>query len=102
MRRMLRPVLAVAAFLLFAPSADAAITASATPAEIKYGQSTTISGTAQPNADVSLLVKYGHDKFLDVNTTKADPGDGSYELADLKPRPKPTYRGGGGGGPARK
>src|SRR4051812_1228945 len=88
---MLRPgrLLVVVAFLFFAPSAQAAITAMAKPAEIKYGQSTTVSGKAAPGATVQLRSTSGP-AYSDERT--ADPVSGDYEFADLKPGSNTTYR----------
>jgi hypothetical protein len=85
---MLRPgtLLAVAAFLFFAPSAQAAITASAKPNPVTYGSLTTISGKATPGATVTLA-----GGKTAPQTTVADT-DGSFEFADLAPDRNTTYR----------
>jgi hypothetical protein len=103
MRPMFRPgaLLAIFAFLFLAPTAHA-LTADATPKEVKYGQSTTISGKATPGSEVALLAKkYGDDKWLDLGSKQADPDDGSYEFADQKPEVNTTYRVGEVGGTAK-
>jgi hypothetical protein len=92
---MLRPggLLAVAMLLLFAAPADAAITATAKPSQIKYNQSTTVSGKATPGQTVTLDEKpAGSSSFRDPITTTADPVSGDYEFADLKPGFNTTYR----------
>src|SRR5689334_24438620 len=91
---MLRPgrLFVLAAFLFFAPSAQAAITASASPKEIKYNQSTTLSGKATPGQTVTLDEKpAGASSFRDPITTTADTS-GDYQFADLKPGFNTTYR----------
>src|SRR5205823_557424 len=94
-RRMRRWGLVVVVLAVFASpaAAQAALTASASPKEIKYQQSTTISGKATPGMLVRLEEKpSGQSSFSDVNTIPADPTDGSYEFADLKPGFNTTYR----------
>ena len=95
---MLRPgrLLAIAVFLLFAApvaAAQAALSATASPKEIKYGQSTTIGGTATPGTPVELTEKpSGANAYTHVDTQTADIGDGSYEFKDLKPGFNTSYR----------
>jgi hypothetical protein len=92
---MLRPgrLFVLAAFLFFAPSAQAAITVSASPKEIKYNQSTTVSGNATPGQTVTLDEKpAGASSFRDPITATADPTSGDYQFADLKPGFNTTYR----------
>ncbi|MEA2430383.1 MAG: hypothetical protein QOI19_856 [Thermoleophilaceae bacterium] len=95
---MLRPgrLLAIAAFLLFAApvsAAQAALTASAKPAEIKYGQSTAISGKATNGMPVQLDEKAsGASTYTPVNMMTADAGDGSYSFSDLRPGFNTSYR----------
>src|SRR3954465_1974856 len=93
MRRMLRPVLAIAAFLLFAPSADAAITdLSAKPNPVKFGSLTTITGKATAGQPVDLAAKpAGKSSFSPVDTQPSDT-DGSFTFADLGPDRNTTYR----------
>src|SRR3954468_8375284 len=93
MRRVLRPVLAVAALLLFAPPADAAITElSAKPNPVTFGSLTTITGKATPGQPVELAAKpAGSSSFSHVDTQPAET-DGSFTFADLGPDRNTTYR----------
>src|SRR3954451_12121103 len=93
MRRMLRAVLAVVAFLLLAPSADAAITElSAKPNPVKFGSLTTITGKATAGQPVQLEAKpTGASSYSVVDTQPSDT-DGSFSFADLGPDRNTTYR----------
>ena len=93
MRRVLRPAVAVAAFLLFAPSAQAAITElSAKPNPVTFGSLTTISGKASPGQPVQLEQKpFGASKYSVADTTTSDT-DGSFTFADRGPDRNTTYR----------
>src|SRR3954470_22592721 len=93
MRRVLRAVLATAAFLLLAPSADAAITElSAKPNPVTFGSLTTITGKATPGQPVQLEQKpFGASSYSVVDTQPAD-SDGSFTFADLGPDRSTTYR----------
>jgi hypothetical protein len=85
---MLRPgrLLAVIAFLFFAPSAQAAITATAKPNPVTYPSLTTISGKATPGQTVTL-----DDGKTAPRTTGADTG-GSFEFTDVGADRNTTYR----------
>ena len=92
---MLRPgrLLAIPLFFVFATPAQAALTARAHPAEIKYNKTTAIRGNATPGVPVELQEKpSGQGSFTHVNTLPADPSNGSYEFADLRPGFNTTYR----------
>src|SRR4051794_40312755 len=93
MRPMLRPVLAVVAFLLFAPSADAAITElSAKPNPVRFGSLTTITGKATAGQPVTLEQKpFGASSYSVVDMKPADT-DGSFTFADLGPDRNTTFR----------
>src|SRR2546423_4668399 len=93
MRRMLRPVLAIAAFMLFAPSAEAAITElSAKPNPVKFESLTTITGKATPDQPVQLEQKpFGAAKYSVVDMTTSDT-DGSFTFADRGPDRNTTFR----------
>jgi hypothetical protein len=86
-------LLAIPLFFVFAAPAHAALSAGAHPAEIKYNQSTAISGTATPGMPVELQEKAsGASSFTHTADGMADPGDGSYEFTDLRPGFNTTYR----------
>src|SRR3954470_3346416 len=91
---MFRPggLLALALFLFFAPSADAAITASAKPNPVKFGSLTSIEGMASPTQPVTLEQKpFGASSFTSSDTTMSNT-DGSFSFADRGPDRNTTYR----------